>query len=136
MVYPVLAVRHKIIQTLIKLTTKKITLGRHCCLWCTIPSSQLKVPLQQRGRFPARSLETLKSDYADFVSTGYDPKQAKECNNVIGEYIFDIPLENVQLILGNPTVQYQVTQTNTNANRSAYLDSTFLWGFSIDCGHC
>ena len=68
-------------------------LGSHCCLWCTIPSSKLKIPLQRRGKFPIRTLETLESDYAAFISKGCDPKHA--CNNVIGEYIFDIPLENV-----------------------------------------
>ena len=55
------------------------------------------MPLTQRGRFPLRSLEILESDYSKFVSTGSDLRRAKECNNVIGEYIFDIPLENVWL---------------------------------------
>ena len=95
---PVLAVRHTIsLSPYNGLPSVQNTLGRHCCLWCTIPSSQLKVPLQRRGRFPARTLETLRSDLAAFASVGYDPKQAKECN-VIGEYIFDIPLENVLFI--------------------------------------
>lgn len=71
------------------------SLGRHCCLWCTIPSSALKIPLKTRGNYPLRSLASLESDHASFLATGSDPKMAKECNNVIGTYLLDIPLEYV-----------------------------------------
>ena len=70
--------------------------GRHNCLWCLIPSSSLKVPLEVRGRFKERSLDSLKSDHSKFLSDGGgDIRKAKFFNNVIEEYFFDIPLENV-----------------------------------------
>ena len=75
----------------------KIT-DRHNCLWCLIPSSSLKVSLAEWGRFTTRSLELLRSDHSDFVSSGGgDVKKAKFFNNVIEDYMyfFDILLENV-----------------------------------------
>ena len=69
--------------------------GRHNCLWCLITSSRLKEPLAQRGRLPERSLDSLTSDHSKFVSSGGDIRNAKSYNNVIENYFFDIPLENV-----------------------------------------
>lgn len=72
--------------------------GRHNCLWCTIRSSDLKTPLQVRGRSPARSLESLRSDHQKFVNAGSQLKQAKEFNNAIHEPFFDIPLDQVSIL--------------------------------------
>ena len=70
--------------------------GRHNCLWCLIPSSSLKVPLAVRGRFAERSLDSLKSDHGRFLAEGGgDIRKAKLFKNVIEDYFFDIPLENV-----------------------------------------
>ena len=70
--------------------------GRHNCLWCSIPSSSLKVPLAVRGRFAGRSLDSLKSDHSRFLAEGGgDIRKAKLFNNVIEDYFFDVPLENV-----------------------------------------
>lgn len=75
-----------------------LPLGRHNCLWCHIPSSKLLEPPLQRGPFPPRSLESLKADYARFISEGRgNLKNAKNFNNVINEIIFDIPLDNVSI---------------------------------------
>lgn len=60
-----------------------------------ITSGRLKEPLAQRGRFPERSLESLTSDHSQFVSSAADIRNAKNYNNVIEEYFFDIPLEYV-----------------------------------------
>ncbi len=73
--------------------------GRHNCLWCLIPSAKLRDPLAQRGSFPLRTLETLQSDYGRFTSQGHGfLKYAKDYNNVIGESILEIPLDNVKII--------------------------------------
>ncbi len=70
--------------------------GRHCCLWCTIPSSDLKLPPLQRGLYPARTLDTLKKDYKRFLSEGGgDLQKAKFFNNVIRDILLGIPLTQV-----------------------------------------
>ena len=41
----------------------------------------------------------LQSDHRDFLSTtGGKLKREKYFNNVIGEYFFDVPLENVSIL--------------------------------------
>ena len=71
--------------------------GRHNCLHCEIKSSDLKIPLAERGLSKSRDLSTLSEDYESFSSEGGgDLKNAKFFNNVIQPYFFDIPLENVQ----------------------------------------
>ncbi len=76
-----------------------INVGRHNCLWCHIPGSMLKVPLSQRKSCQPRSLETLKHDHARFLSEAHgDLKQAKNYNNVIGDIMFEIPIDQVRLI--------------------------------------
>ena len=50
---------------------------------------------------------------------------------MIGEYIFDIPLENVW--------NFMLDTNNHNKQpscRSAFLDSISLLAFLIACGHC
>ena len=75
----------------------KHTLGRHNCLHCHITSSDLKIPLSERGRAKARGLQTFSEDYMKFSTEGGgNLKNAKHFNNVIQPYFFDIPLENVR----------------------------------------
>ena len=104
-------------------------LGRHNCLWCLIPSSKLVEPVVQRGSFPARSLESLKADHTRFTSQGRGKlRQAKNFNNVIGEAIFDIPLDNVRNIFKKIILTIDLT------NRCAYLAFTCHLGSLIDSG--
>ena len=83
-----------------------ISPGRHCCPWCEVESKSLKLPLNAQGPLPenpnwrkpspSRSLKTLRRDYKNFITRGNgDLKKAKEYNNVIGPYFFDIPLDQV-----------------------------------------
>ena len=72
--------------------------GRHCCLWCLIPQTQLKVPLSQRGRFPSRSLDLLRADHERFLASGGNLKDAKLYNNSIGIPLLSIPLEKVNYV--------------------------------------
>ena len=87
---------HKYTNSLpLRKSTIMYTAGRHCCLWCTIPSAKLAIPIARRGRSPERTLDTLHSDHARFLRDGGDLKKAKEYNNVIEEHLFDISLDNV-----------------------------------------
>ena len=58
----------------------------------------LKTPLEQRGRFTARSLESLKSDNKRFTDNGGHLRHAKLFNNCIGKPILNVPLEKVGII--------------------------------------
>ncbi len=70
---------------------------RHNCLWCLITRSKLAEPKDKRGSYAARSLDSLKADYARFTSQGHGNRSlAKEYNNVIGAIILDIPIDNVK----------------------------------------
>lgn len=67
-----------------------------------VPHTKLQIFVElplQRGSLPPRSLESFKADYYDmFISHGgRNLKNAKNFNNVIGETIFDIPLDNVSI---------------------------------------
>ncbi|KAJ8018893.1 hypothetical protein HOLleu_42856 [Holothuria leucospilota] len=66
--------------------------GRHCCLWCTVTKEQMRVPLDQRGQYPLRCLDTIREDLKKFQDNGARPSTAKEFRNVIDEPLFDIPL--------------------------------------------
>ena len=71
-------------------------LGRHCCLFCLITQSELKIPLHQRGKSLKRTLEGLDTDLKRFIEEfGGDLKKAKFCNNVIEERMINIPLDQV-----------------------------------------
>ena len=72
-----------------------VTSGRHCCLWCHIASSSLKIPLSVRGRSLDRTLQTLRSDHDKFLQAGGNIKNAKHFNNEIDKAMFDIPLMQV-----------------------------------------
>ncbi len=51
-----------------------------------------------KGRYQEWSLLTLQKVHSNFMSkAGGNLKQAKHFNNVIGDYFFDIPLENVSI---------------------------------------
>jgi CRISPR/Cas system-associated protein Cas10 (large subunit of type III CRISPR-Cas system) len=69
--------------------------GRHRCLWCEIPSDALKTPREERGRHTARTLERIKSDYSEFLSSGGNVKNAKKFNNVMGEHFMEVALDQV-----------------------------------------
>ena len=69
--------------------------GRHCCLWCHIKSDQLKVAKHIRGTCRERSLATLDEDYSQFMAAGGDIRNAKDHNNVIAPYFFEVPLDQV-----------------------------------------
>ena len=72
-------------------------IGRHNCLHCIIKSSDLKIPLSERGRSPSRDLQNLAADYNSFSTGGGGHlRNAKHYNNVIQPHFFDIPLENVR----------------------------------------
>ena len=79
-------------------TKLQLPLGRHCCLWCLIQSSQLKQPPSTRGPVLPRSTDSICRDYDGFVRAGNDIKQAKFHNNVIQEPFFkSLPLSQVRL---------------------------------------
>lgn len=48
----------------------KITLGRHCCLWCVIKSQQLKESSSTRRQITPRSIDSIANDYEGFVKAG------------------------------------------------------------------
>ena len=52
--------------------------GRHCCSWCKIRNTEVKVPIHTRGRLPSRSLESFRSDHQRFLDAGGNLKKAKE----------------------------------------------------------
>ena len=58
--------------------------GHHCCLWCTIRGTELKVALSTRGHSPLCSLKTLRKDHQKFLDAGGNIKKGKEFNSVIG----------------------------------------------------
>ena len=72
------------------------SIGRHCCLWCTITSEQLIVPRATRPVVHLRTLDNLAQRYAEFLSDGGNLKKAKLHENVIDTTFFDIPLLQVQ----------------------------------------
>ena len=40
--------------------------GKHPCLWCTISSGMLVIPLSERGRSTPRTLDSLTENYKKF----------------------------------------------------------------------
>uniref|UniRef100_A0A1X7UZU3 Uncharacterized protein n=1 Tax=Amphimedon queenslandica TaxID=400682 RepID=A0A1X7UZU3_AMPQE len=69
--------------------------GRHCCLWCTIPSDKLKIDKATRhseNTIAPRSLTSLSQKYQEFVTAGFNLKRAKFFNSVIGKAFFNIPI--------------------------------------------
>ena len=72
--------------------------GRHRCLWCEIGSGDLIKPREERGRFPARSLDSLRADHNDFLVRGNgNLVNAKFFNNVISKHLLEIDINQVKL---------------------------------------
>ena len=73
--------------------------GRHCCLFCTVKSENLKIPPHSRQhQAEIHTVATLKSDHTSFVLSGGNLRQAKQHNNVIRQLLFDILMANVSII--------------------------------------
>ena len=66
-------------------------LGRHPCLWCNITSEQMKLPREERPAVSPRTLDSLQADLLFQTAGQGNLKQAKNFNNVIGQYFFKIP---------------------------------------------
>lgn len=76
-----------------------INVGRHCCLWCLITSSQLKLPPSSRGPVSLWTTESICTDYEGFEKSGKKIKEAKNHNNVIEKPFFiSIPLSQVNTL--------------------------------------
>ncbi|XP_038063028.1 uncharacterized protein LOC119733716 [Patiria miniata] len=70
--------------------------GRHCCLWCTMQYSDMRLPLQMRTKnCEPRSLESMKRSLDEFRSKGGIPAKAKNFHNVIREPLMSVPLSQV-----------------------------------------
>ncbi|XP_066926723.1 uncharacterized protein [Clytia hemisphaerica] len=69
--------------------------GRYPCLFCTITKSQLKIPRSQRNCM-LRTLDSLDEKLQEFQKHD-DKAKAKFYENVIGERIFNVPLDQVAL---------------------------------------
>ena len=65
-------------------------------MYCTITKEEMKKPLCERKKYPARNLAYLSNDFQKFTLMGSNIKNAKECNNVIDQYMFNIPIDQVQ----------------------------------------
>ena len=72
-------------------TTLYLSTGRHCCLWCLVPSSDL----QRCTFYQRRTLAGIEQDHARFLAAGGDIRRAKHFNNVIHRPIFNIELDQV-----------------------------------------
>ena len=90
--------------------------GRHCCLWCSIPSDQLKVPRRKRV-VTTRTLDTLTQKFREYEDKGGNLKLAKFCDNVIGKRFFNIPLTQVSI-----KHKLRLLLHVTTHNRYAHLD--------------
>ena len=55
----------------------------------------MKVERKKRGDREKRTLESLTNDFESFTLSGGDIKNAKNHNNVISKFLFDIPLDQV-----------------------------------------
>ena len=79
--------------------TYSIISGRHGCLWCLCTASEMQKPRATRNHIPLRTLENLKEHVQSFRNSGSNPKSAKYHYNVLDEPLFNIPLEQVILLL-------------------------------------
>ena len=78
--------------------TMFLWLGRHCCLWCHVTSSQLSNSLHNRGAISLRTNATLERDLKAFNDDGGNIKKAKVFNNVIRKPYVAIDLEKASYI--------------------------------------
>ncbi|MDA8003197.1 MAG: hypothetical protein MPL62_18080, partial [Alphaproteobacteria bacterium] len=81
----------------LRITDFSLCTGRHCCLWCTITSQEMKIPLAVRETPAARTIHTLERDFHQFTAAGSMLKNAKFFYNVIQPYFFNIPLDQVNM---------------------------------------
>ena len=70
------------------------TIGRHCCLWCLIDSSQMAKPAAERTPSQQRSLDQLITDFRKFTESGSNIKRAKFYNNVIRPHLLAVPIDH------------------------------------------
>ena len=83
----------KIVESCVKVFLNFVFLsGRHCCLFCSSTKDNFQKHLENTEK---RSLATLDKSLEKFVEFGCDLNRAKECNNVINQRIFNIPLNQV-----------------------------------------
>ena len=69
--------------------------GKHPCLICHANSDEIQLPPTERTSI-MRTLETLDRDLKKFQEEfGGDSKMAKLANNVIGERLFNVSLDQV-----------------------------------------
>ena len=78
-----------------------ISLGRHSCLFCLITKDEMKISRNNRNTLVQQSLTTLCQDLTQFQDNGSNLKKAKFHNNVIGDYLFEVPLDQVEKIIYN-----------------------------------
>ena len=62
----------------------------------------MKIKHSERGRYKLRTLASLQEDYNKFVQSGYNIKNAKCHNNDIEEAMFDVPIDQVFVMLFLP----------------------------------
>ena len=72
------------------------TIGRHCCLWCLIDSSQMANPAAGKTPSQQRSLDQLITDFRKFTESGSNIKGAKFYNNVIRPHLLAVPIDNIK----------------------------------------
>ena len=80
---------HVLNKQMIKIYVKT---GKHCCLWCTITSQELKL----NTHYPERTLQMLADDHEKFMASRGDPKNVKHFNNALHKPFFQIPLLQVK----------------------------------------
>eukprot|EP00731_Ephydatia_muelleri_P015665 Em0009g89a len=67
------------------------------CLCCHIHKDQMKIPVDIRGAFEARTLETITQDNLNYMASGGIRSNAQLFHNCISKPIFNIPLSQVCL---------------------------------------
>ena len=55
----------------------------------------MKTKRSEGGKCKLRALASLQENYNKFVESGHNIKNAKCHNNVIGEAMFDVPVDQV-----------------------------------------
>ena len=105
-------------------------LGRHCCLYCSATKEDIQSHLEY---ITERTLSSLDENLEKFVGRGSELKHAKECNNVINQRLFNIPLNQVSKTPKENKYCYKyyyVHNLNLTYLRLLYLDYTFRLGHS------
>lgn len=87
----------QILRLLISTSNFALYIGRHCCLWCEVQLSQLKLTSTASGTIPRRTLESIKKNCSEFLASGANLKKVKEFMNVAYQPFLDIPLTQVNM---------------------------------------